>query len=108
MKLLLPKALAAAAVAALAVTAVAAQAGSGVGGVFNLGQGNTVDASTTLSGNSANGPQLKLVNSNTTNQTLLAQASGGTGVAVYGQHTGTAGAGAAFTCGDVMTLTPPR
>jgi len=97
MKLLLPKALAAAAVAALAVTAVAAQAGSGVGGVFNLGQGNTVDASTTLSGNSANGPQLKLVNSNTTNQTLLAQASGGTGVAVYGQHTGTGWRAQPFT-----------
>jgi hypothetical protein len=48
--------------AAVLVTATTALAGSGVGGVFNLGQLNTVDAQTILSGNPGANPLLKLVN----------------------------------------------
>ena len=40
-----------AAAAALVLTTTSALAGSGVGGVFNLGQVNTVDAQTSLNGN---------------------------------------------------------
>src|SRR5262249_36498436 len=53
------------AVAALVLTTTTALAGSGVGGVFNLGQVNSVDAQTTLSGNAGGNPQLKVVNSGT-------------------------------------------
>jgi hypothetical protein len=62
----------AAAAAALVLTTTTALAGSGVGGVFNLGQVNTVDAPTSLSGNPGGSPQLKVV-------------SGGTGAAVRGE-----------------------
>jgi hypothetical protein len=44
--------------------ATVALAGSGVGGVFNLGQANTVNAKTSLSGSTAT-PQLQVTNSNT-------------------------------------------
>ena len=43
-------------------TTTAAFAGSGVGGVFNLGQVNTVDAQTVLNGNPGANPELKVVN----------------------------------------------
>jgi hypothetical protein len=39
--------------------ATAAFAGSGIGGVFNLGQVNTVDATSTLTGAKANGAELR-------------------------------------------------
>lgn len=48
-----------AAVVLLASTAVA---GTGIGGVFNLGQDNTVNATTALTGNTS-GPQLRVKNS---------------------------------------------
>jgi hypothetical protein len=48
----------------LTVGSAAAFAGSGIGGVFNLGKANTVDATTTLQG-STNGPQARVVNSST-------------------------------------------
>jgi hypothetical protein len=51
-----------AAAAALVLTTTTALAGSGVGGVFNLGQTNTVDAQTTLTGNPGANPELKVVN----------------------------------------------
>jgi Chaperone of endosialidase len=54
-----------AAVAALVLTTTTALAGSGVGGVFNLGQVNTVDAPTSLSGNPGGSPELKVVSSGT-------------------------------------------
>ena len=41
------------ALAAVLIITTSAIAGSGVGGVFNLGQTNTVDAQTLLSGNPA-------------------------------------------------------
>jgi trimeric autotransporter adhesin len=46
----------------LVVGVPVAVAGSGVGGVFNLGQVNTVDATSELSGSSAGGAQLRVVN----------------------------------------------
>lgn len=53
-----------AAVSALTLTATAALAGTGVGGVFNLGQKNTVNASTLLTGRVA-GPGLQVTNTST-------------------------------------------
>jgi hypothetical protein len=53
-----------AAAAALLLTTATALAGSGVGGVFNLGQTNTVGATSTLSGETA-APQLTLKNTST-------------------------------------------
>jgi hypothetical protein len=47
------------AAAALILTTTTALAGSGVGGVFNLGQVNTVDAQTSLTGNPGGSPLLK-------------------------------------------------
>jgi hypothetical protein len=49
----------AAALAAVLVATTSALAGSGVGGVFNLGQVNTVDAQTSLTGNPGESPLLK-------------------------------------------------
>jgi hypothetical protein len=49
-------------VGSLTLVATAAVAGTGIGGVFNLGKTNTVNASSVLTG-STNGPQLHLVNS---------------------------------------------
>src|SRR3954464_356608 len=56
---------------ALATTGVigvtAAMAGTGVGGVFNLGQSNTVDGTSTLSG-ATTGAQLQVTNNSTAAQ----------------------------------------
>ena len=82
------------ALAAVLITTTSALAGSGVGGVFNLGQTNTVNGTSVLTGTSAGGPQLKVLNSSTTSHGVLVQSAGGSGVALYGQHTSAAGAGA--------------
>jgi hypothetical protein len=50
------------ALAAVLVTTTTALAGSGVGGVFNLGELNTVNAQTSLSGNAGGNPQLRVEN----------------------------------------------
>jgi hypothetical protein len=50
---------------ALVLSASAALAGTGVGGIFNLGQANTVNTSSSLSG-STSGAQLAVSNSSTT------------------------------------------
>jgi hypothetical protein len=71
----------AAAAAALILTTTTALAGSGVGGVFNLGVVNTVDAQTTLTGNPAGNPLFKLIGSGTA-ATIRAEA--GTGIAING------------------------
>jgi trimeric autotransporter adhesin len=81
--------------AALILTTMTALAGSGVGSVFNLGQVNTVNGTSTLTG-STGGPQLKVVNTNTASHSIVAQAGGGSGIALYGQHTTTAGTGPAI------------
>jgi hypothetical protein len=54
-----------AAAAALVLTTTTALAGSGVGGVFNLGQVNAVDAQTSLNGNSGGNPLLKVTTAGT-------------------------------------------
>ena len=54
----------AALVATLATTATTALAGSGIGGVFNLGQSNTVSQTSVLAGSTA-GDQLDVANVNT-------------------------------------------
>jgi hypothetical protein len=61
----LRSALLGAAAAALVLTTTTALAGSGVGGVFNLGQVNTVDAQTSLSGNPGGSPELKVTSTGT-------------------------------------------
>jgi hypothetical protein len=53
------------ALAAVLVTTTSALAGSGVGGVFNLGQMNNVDAQTSLAGNPGGQPELKVVTQGT-------------------------------------------
>jgi hypothetical protein len=83
-----------AAAAALVFGAVTAFAGSGVGAVFNLGQANTVNGTSSLSGSTA-GPQLKVTNTNSANQAITAVAGSGTGIALYGSHSGSTGTGAA-------------
>jgi hypothetical protein len=65
--------------AALILVATTALAGSGVGGVFNLGQANSVDAQSTLTGNPGGTPQLKLVNGGT-GAALRAESQTGIGV----------------------------
>jgi hypothetical protein len=54
-----------AAAAALLLVTTNALAGSGVGGIFNLGELNTVNAQTSLSGNAGGSPQLRVENSAT-------------------------------------------
>ena len=54
-----------AAAAALVLTTTTALAGSGVGGAFNLGQVNTVDAQTSLTGNPGGMPLLKATTAGT-------------------------------------------
>jgi hypothetical protein len=61
----LRSALLGAAAAALILTTTTALAGSGVGGVFNLGQVNTVDAQTVLTGNPGGNPELKVTSTGT-------------------------------------------
>jgi hypothetical protein len=65
------------ALAALASTSAAQAAG------LTLGTSNTSNASTTLTGNSSNGPELKVVNTNATQPALLGQATGA-GVGAFG------------------------
>lgn len=58
--------LASAAAGALVTITTSAFAGSGVGGVFNLGQANTVNAESSLTGSTSGGPQLRVENAATT------------------------------------------
>src|SRR3954470_15056719 len=60
--------------------ATLALAGSGVGGVFNLGVSNSVDAKTTLTGASS-GAQLQVTNSNTNGGAFGLGVSGASGSA---------------------------
>jgi hypothetical protein len=80
-----------AAAAALALTTTAL-AGSGVGGVFNLGQQNTVDDTSFLTGNVA-APQLRVVNANGDYAGIKAESAGGAGSAVFGLHKSIEGTG---------------
>jgi hypothetical protein len=77
-----------AALAALSIWVATALAGSGIGAVFNLGQTNTVNAQSTLTGSTSN-PQLKVINQGSS-AGVRAEA-GGNGV--VGIHTGGSGDG---------------
>jgi Chaperone of endosialidase len=78
-----------------AAIAVLAPASAAQAAFLTLGTTNTSNAPTILTGASA-GPELKVVNANTSNHAILAQAGGGSGIALYGQHTTTAGTGPAL------------
>ncbi len=86
--------LVATAATAAALSATTALAGSGVGATFNLGQTNTVDATSILTGSSAAG-QLKVQNNSTAAATfgvfglINPTAPGANSVAVKGQNNGT-------------------
>src|SRR6266545_3666911 len=85
------------AVAALAL-ATTALGGSGVGGVFNLGQSNTVDGTTALSGTTA-GSQLQATNNSTAASAfsiyglISSTTPGASSTAVRGHNKGTGTAG---------------
>ena len=72
----------------VALLATAAVAGSGVGGVFNLGQTNTVDVRTLLQGNT--NVQLHVVNQSTAVGSVGVLGTAG-GVGVLGQSVGRVG-----------------
>jgi hypothetical protein len=71
--------------AALVLCTATALAGSGVGGIFNLGQTNTVNGTSTLTGTSA-GEQLKVTNGSTLSGAagIYAGSGSATGAAVQG------------------------
>jgi hypothetical protein len=69
-----------AAVAALVLTTTTALAGSGVGGVFNLGVANTVDATSSLSGDPGGNPELRVTNTGASGAAIRGDAQAGTGV----------------------------
>jgi Chaperone of endosialidase len=80
--------------ATLFLTAASASA-AGQGDPFLLGQDNTIDLTTSLSGNSAGGPQLLVTNANGDRAGIKAESAGGGAGAVYGLHSSAEGAGAA-------------
>jgi len=98
-------------VAALVLTTTTALAGSGVGGVFNLGQVNTVDAQTSLSGNPGGNPELK-VTSNGTAAAVRGVATNGigtNGVSTSGvgqQGLSSSGIGTLGTHGNATGISP--
>src|SRR4029079_19619801 len=78
------------ALAAVLIITTSAIAGSGVGGVFNLGQTNTVDAQTLLSGNPGGNPQLKVVAAGTA---AAVRGDAARGIGVTGIHAASTGIG---------------
>ncbi len=83
----------AAAGAVLALVVVASPAGAGVGDFFRLGQTNTADATSLLTGTTA-GPQLWVSNANGDYAGIKAESAGGFAAAVYGLHSSAGGTGA--------------
>jgi hypothetical protein len=73
---------------AFVAAATIALAGTGVGGVFNLGQENTVNAQSTLRGSVAGSAQLRVENGSS-GVGVFAQSA--TGKGVYGKHTAATG-----------------
>jgi trimeric autotransporter adhesin len=69
------------ALAAVLITTTSALAGSGVGATFNLGQTNTVNATSVLSGNPAGNPLLRLIGLGTA---ATVRAEAGSGIAING------------------------
>ncbi len=88
--------------AALLVFTATAVAGSGVGGVFNLGVTNTVDAQTTLSGNPGANSLLRLTSTGTA---ATIRADAGTDVAINGiSNSGTGQFGQSTTGSGLLGL----
>ncbi len=83
----------AAAAAVLALAAAAVPASAGVGDFFKLGQTNSADATSLLTGNTA-GPQLRVSNANGNFAGIKAESAGGYAAAVYGLHSSEGGTGA--------------
>src|SRR5438445_12554476 len=78
----------------------AALAGTGVGDVFNLGQTNTVDQRSTLTGNAGTAPELAVENTGT-GPAIRGDSVDGRGL--LGRHQGTAGTGAGVTAETAST-----
>jgi hypothetical protein len=71
--------------------AAVASAGMGVGGVFNLGQTNSVDGQTALSGSTATAAQLRVVNTNTGGNAGGVSAAGASGIRAALEGTNSSG-----------------
>ncbi len=86
-----------AAVSMLVLAATAAVAGTGIGGIFNLGQSNTVNATSGLSGATL-GPQLKVTNGATGagTQSIAGYNNSTTAAALFARNSG-GGPAAAFS-----------
>jgi hypothetical protein len=82
--------------AALILVTTTALAGSGVGAVFNLGQVNTVNAQSTLSGNPGGSPLLQVTGTGTA---ASIKANAGSGIAVNGVSTSGTGQAGQSTSG---------
>lgn len=75
------------------LVAANALAGTGVGGIFNLGQTNSANQTSTLTG-ASNGAQLQVTNTASGQNAIVAKSAGGTGVvAAGGVGTGVAATG---------------
>jgi len=70
----------AACAAALGLAATAALAGNGIGDVFNLGVANTVDATSSLSGNPGANPELRVTDTGATGAGIRGDAQSGSGL----------------------------
>ena len=76
-------------VSMLVLVASTAVAGTGIGGIFNLGQSNTVNATSSLSGAST-GAQLQVTNSGTgTGAQGIAASNNSAAATLYGRNSGT-------------------
>lgn len=73
---------------ALTLATTTALAGTGIGGVFNLGQSNSVDKQSTLTGSSTTGAQLRVINTSTTGGSAVnAVGAGANSPALRAQNT---------------------
>ena len=76
-------------VGAITATGTVALAGTGIGGIFNLGQPNTVNATSSLSGAST-GAQLQVTNTGTgTGAQGIAASNNSAAATLYGRNSGT-------------------
>jgi hypothetical protein len=87
--------------AAAAVLGTLAFAASAQAAYLTLGTTNTSSSPTTLTGSGA--PELKVVETNASNQAVTALAGGGSGIALFGTHTTAAGAGPAVQGSSAST-----
>jgi hypothetical protein len=104
-------ALAGVVVTVLVTTTTTALAGSGVGGVFNLGLVNTVDAQTSLNGNPGGSPLLKVTSTGTAAAVrgIASTGIGTNGISTSGvgqQGLSNSGIGALGTHGNATGISP--